>query len=90
MVHFTRWLKSKHRIICALALLPALLTLPAATPQDAVPVTTLRKDLSVVIKGIDGIELNNVRGLLNIWEFNSKLVESVPRLRYMHRRHQNK
>ena len=85
MVHFTRWLNSKRRLFCALALLPVLLSLPAATPQDTVPATTLRKDLRVVIKGVDGVELNNVRGLLNIWEFNSKLVESVPRLRYLHK-----
>ncbi len=66
--------------------LPALLTLSAATPQETLTNSTLKKDLRVVIRGIDGIELTNVHGFLNIWEFNAKLVESVPRLRYMHKK----
>lgn len=79
-----RWHVAKRRTLCALLLIPALLTLPAATPQEALPNTVLKKDLRVVINGVDGVELTNVHGFLNIWEYNKKLVESVPRLRFLH------
>lgn len=81
----TCWFLAKRWAVGALLVLPALLTLPAATPQEA-SVSGLKKDLRVIIRGVDGVELTNVQGVLNIWEFNSKLVESVPRLRYLHKK----
>jgi translocation and assembly module TamA len=79
----TRWLLQRRWFICAL--IPALLSLSSTTLQETFASTTLKKDLRVVINGVDGVELNNVHGFLSIWEFNAKLIESVPRLRYMHK-----
>ena len=65
--------------------LSVLVIQSAATSQEVAGNAVREKPLQVIIRGVDGVELANVHGLLDIWEFNSKTVESVPRLRYLHK-----
>ncbi len=75
---FSRILLPLLLAFCGLLAAPAHAGGEAASPADGTVVT-------VEIEGVKGRLLENIRGFLDIWQFNGKPLPSIARLKYLHR-----
>ena len=75
---FTQTLLTFLLMLCGLLAAPAHAGAEDASPADDTVVT-------VRIEGVKGRLLENVRGFLDIWQFNGKPPPSTARLKYLHR-----